>query len=99
MTYSSGYITVPRQGVYFVYGQLYYFPTTSPSACSFRFESNGIIIFLSYESKIGGTEWRSQYGRQVKLLNKGDTLLMKVHSTCQYYFNYWHSLFGAFLLV
>jgi hypothetical protein len=97
MTYSGGYITVPKQGIYYIYGKLYFTPGLS-TTCGFRIEASGSTIIFTQETQIPTGQGRGLYAAQVKTLNAQDTLVMKVQGSCNYYFENRFALFGAFLL-
>lgn len=100
MTYSGGYITVPRDGLYYIYTQQYFDPQSGQTVCGFRIYLNSQhidIVYQVYPSPNNNHEG-SRYSGLLKIVNKGDRLSVKFTHTCYYHNPAIHTLFGAFRL-
>ena len=100
MTYSGGYITVPKDGLYYIYAQLHHDPRSGQKWCGFRIYWNNQIVdhVRAQNQSPNGNQQVSRYTGLMKILNKGDTLSVKVDGTCYFYMYYYYSQFGAFLV-
>ena len=49
MTYSGGFITVPKDGLYYIYAQLHYNPQSGQTWCGFRIHWNNQAVDYAYE--------------------------------------------------
>ena len=98
MTISGGYITVPKDGLYYIYAQLHYDPQSGQKWCGFRIDwNNQVVDYARAEKKSPNSkEDGSRYTGLMKILNKGDTLSVKIDGTCYYRFYNHYSQFGAF---
>ena len=98
MTYSGGYITVPKDGLYYIYAQLHYNPQSGQTVCGFRIDWNNRVVDYAYaqNQSPNGNQQGSRYTGLMKILNKGDTLSVKLSGTCYYRFYSSFSQFGAF---
>ena len=102
MTYSSGYITVPKDGVYYVYAQMYVDPQSGQTWCGFYMYVNDSYYIQSIqhfrEPSTSTTRDDLLYSGVLKMLNKGDRLSVKSIYTCYFLMSSSRSHFGAFLL-
>ena len=98
MTYSGGYITVPKDGLYYIYAQLHYNPVSGQTWCGFLIYWNNQYVDEVYaqNQSPNGNQWGSRYTGLMKILNKGDTLSVRLTHTCRFYMYSFYSQFGAF---
>ena len=98
MTYSGGYITVPKNGLYYIYAQLHYNPLSGQTLCGFRIYLNNQNVdeVIAQNQSPNGNQYDSRYSGLLKILNKGDRLSVKFKNTCYYFFYNSRSQFGAF---
>ena len=98
MTYSGGYITVPKDGLYYIYAQLHYSPRSGQTVCGFRIDLNNRNVDVAYaqNQSPNGNQHGSRYTGLLKILSKGDRLSVKFISTCYYSIYAERSQFGAF---
>jgi hypothetical protein len=103
MTYSNGYITVPMDGVYYVYVQMYIDPLSGQTWCGFYIHVNDsyaiqyVLVYLQPSTSTNRDDVR--YAGALKTLNKGDRLSVVSIYTCYFEMYPYRSHFGAFLLV
>ena len=97
MTYSGGYITVPKDGLYYIYAQLHYSPQSGQEWCGFYINWNNQVVdyALAQNQSPNGNQRGSRYTGLMKILNKGDTVCEALWP-CYYYFYNHFSQFGAF---
>ncbi|XP_062520155.1 uncharacterized protein LOC134195163 [Corticium candelabrum] len=101
--YNNGYITVPRDGLYYVYSQFWYDRSSGSSQnyCSFYIklnDSNNIGITRHYRQNPNGGD-ESQYTGVTVMLTANDRLSVTVGHTCRYEFHTGGStFFGAFYI-
>lgn len=104
MRYNGGYITVPKQGLYYIYAKIYFDPRTGiqGKACSFYIYSNTQIIDMNQKihqaPSTSGNQGSSRFSGLLKMMNKGDRLFLKFYATCYYNMYSYFSQFGAFLV-
>ena len=99
MTYSNGYITVPMDGIYYVYAQLWYDPQRGQPKTGFYIYHNRDVIGRVYiHNEAARSEDVTQYGGFVRSLSKGDRLSVKVSHTAHYEFFFPYTVFGCFRL-
>jgi hypothetical protein len=98
MTYSSGYITIPKDGLYYIYAQLHYNPQSGQTWCGFRIDLSNTHIDYAYaqNQSPNGNQRGSRYTGLLKILSKGDRLSVEITHTCFFYHYYYYSQFGAF---
>ena len=100
MQYSSatGFITVPKNGIYYVYAKLKFDPNTAPSGnqCGYSLHTQSKHL-VSSSSTVTQNNGLSQYVGQVTILERGDNVFVQ-SGACRYYANSGNALFGAFLL-
>ena len=98
MTYSGGYITVSKDGLYYIYAQLHYDPRSGQTWCGLRLYLNNQLVDNAYaeNQSPNGNQRGSRYTGLMTIVNKGDTLSVKVAGPCYYYFYTETSQFGAF---
>lgn len=99
MSYSDGNITVPVDGVYYVYAQVYYAPNNADT-CGIMFNINDHHWFgvsgQSYTENVKG--FITQYTGQARKLIAGDKLVLKASNPCRFLFASIYNVFGAFLI-
>ena len=100
--YNNGYITVPRDGLYYVYSQFWYDrQSSSHYYCSFYIklnDSNNIGITLHYRHNPNSGD-ESQYTGVTVMLTANDRLSVTMGHTCRYEFHTGgHTFFGAFYI-
>jgi hypothetical protein len=99
MAYADGYITVPSDGIYYVYAQLLYGVVDGQQYNMFDIMVNrqsGSAYALTRSQNNGN--YHSLYIGRLLNLRKGDQLSVKTSATYYIYYNYDHSFFGAFRL-
>ncbi|XP_062504201.1 pulmonary surfactant-associated protein D-like isoform X3 [Corticium candelabrum] len=94
MTYADGYITVPTDGVYYVYAQLLHYVSSKYSDIRFFIVVNGNDSALAYSRSPG--DHASLYIGRIINLRKGDKLSIRTARTVYIYYKSDHSFFGAF---
>lgn len=101
MTYRNGYITIPMDGLYYVYTQMSANPRSDQTSCGFYVYVNDHIRFQHIvDSQQPSTSRRSVlYSGVLKTLNKGDRLCVKSKYTCFFFMYSTMSYFGVFLVV
>jgi hypothetical protein len=99
MTYSNGYITVPMDGVYYVYAQMFFDPRSGQTACGFYIYVNDSYYIQHVRTPTITGRDDVLYGGALKTLNKGDRLSVVSMHTCLFQMYPDRSHFGAFLLV
>ncbi|XP_062519957.1 pulmonary surfactant-associated protein D-like [Corticium candelabrum] len=101
--YNNGYITVPRDGLYYVYSQFWYDRSSGSSQyfCSFYIKLNGsnnIGRAIHYRQNPGSRD-ESQYTGVTVMLTANDRLSVIVGSGCRYeFYTYDMAFFGAFYI-
>lgn len=99
MTYSNGTITVSRDGIYYIYGQIHYLPESSWVYCGFQLKVNQNYVINTVERYRNTYPGETMsYTAQVVMLNTGDTVVLEITQTCRYLLSFWDSMFGVFLL-
>ncbi|XP_062517806.1 uncharacterized protein LOC134193040 [Corticium candelabrum] len=102
MTYENGNITVPLDGVYYVYAQVYYAPQQreSDSNCGMAIYVNNLqwIQVSGQHFSNGVRGLNTQYNGHAKRLTAGDKLILKASDFCTFYFGSIYNVFGAFLI-
>ena len=98
MTYSGGYITVPKDGLYYIYAQLHHNPQSGQTLCGFRIDWNNQAVdyVFAQNQSPNGNQQGSRYTGLMKILNKGDRLSVRLSNTCFFYMYSYYSQFGAF---
>lgn len=100
MTYSNGYITVPKGGLYYIYAQVNCNPNSN-SWCGFDIRVNGKSVCQQHYSQFGsGLDVLDSQTSQSGLLRKlstGDRLWVIARNTGYYNINR-QSFLGAVLL-
>ena len=97
MTYSGGYINVSKDGLYYIYAQLRYHPQSGQKWCGLCLYLNNQAVDYAYtQNQSPNGNWGTSYTGLMKIVNKGDTLSVKVDGTCDYLFHIKYSQFGAF---
>ena len=102
IVYNNGYITVPRDGLYYVYSQFLYDRSLGKkNSCSFYIklnDSNNIgRTYHNRENPKAGDE--SQYTGVTVMLTANDRLSVTAGNTCRYeFFSDCRAFFGAFYI-
>lgn len=97
MTYSNGIITVPKDGLYYIYAQVLCSPGGFSTWCGYTINVNGFSISNHYFNPLAQTGDESVVGGLLRKLNTGDELSVNAHVTGIYYLDL-RSYFGAFFL-
>ena len=100
--YKNGYITVPRDGLYYVYSQFWYDQqSSSQNYCSFHIklnDSNNIGRAHHYRKNPISYD-QSQYTGVTVMLTANDRLSVTVGHTCYYeFYSDSRAFFGAFYI-
>jgi hypothetical protein len=98
MSYSGGYITIPKDGLYYIYAQLHYQPRSGHRYCGLRINlKNRNINEANFEKQLpSGDKQGSRYTGLLKILSKGDRLSVGIIGPCYFHFFNHFSQFGAF---
>ena len=92
-TYSNGALTVPSNGIYYIYVQLHVNKSSGTVAPYLRV-NGGIVMYMYYQ--MSGGE-RTKYSGNIRRLKKGDSV--DVYGSGGQYYMYWpYSYFGMFKL-
>ena len=93
ITYSNGALTVPSDGLYYIYIQLFVSKSSGAANPSVQVNS-GRVMYIHYQMS-GGS--RTKYSGIVRRLKKGDRV--DVYGNGYSYYMYWpYSYFGMFKL-
>ena len=99
MQYSNGSITVPNDGLYYVYAQMYYRHSGSSYLnAGFRMRVNGAGRAFAYRFTNDANDLHTHYLGRIIHLNKGDKLSLTFEYNSYYRFSYERAFFGAFLV-
>ena len=99
MQYRNGSITVPNDGLYYVYGQMYYRHSSSSYLnAGFRMRVNGVDRAFAYRVTNDANGLHTHYLGRIIHLNKGDELSLTFEYNSYYRFSNERALFGAFLV-
>jgi hypothetical protein len=98
MTYSNGFITVPMNGVYYIYAQLWYDARSRQINTSgyYIYHNNDIIGQVHIHDEDPRRRDKTQYGGFARFLRKGDRLSLKLSHTAWYQFFFPYAIFGCF---
>eukprot|EP00118_Oscarella_pearsei_P023172 m.273826 g.273826 ORF g.273826 m.273826 type:complete len:267 (+) comp40580_c1_seq2:794-1594(+) len=94
MTYRNGELTVPQSGIYYIYAQLWVYPTSSNSGSGFRLFVNSSPVARIYSGSPARSQF-TQYSGVLWKLQKGDTIKTVIQYMNRYYFGSTSSYFGA----
>ena len=77
-------LTVPADGLYYIYGQLMFDPTSGDAnSCVFGLRVNSQIVASSYTyGSRSSLVDHTKYTGVIRPLNKGDNITMQMQSTC-----------------
>ena len=93
ITYSNGALTVPSDGIYYIYIQLYV-AQTSGTVYPYLRVNGGRVMYMYYQMNGGH---RTKYSGNIRSLKKGDSV--DVYGNGYQYYMYWpYSYFGMFKL-
>ena len=100
MQYSNGIATIPRDGLYYVYVQMYFYSHSSYSNTGlFCVAINDSCQFYSYtRSQDNGDYYTPYSGRSLLLKNKDQLSVRFSSSRTNFIFNTQYTFFGAFLI-
>ena len=102
MQYSNGFVTVPRDGLYYVYVQMRFYSSSSFSyykEAKFCVAINGSCQFSSHTYTQDYGDYYTPYSGRSLLLKNKDQLSVRFQSTAGlYYFTHQYTFFGAFLI-
>ena len=98
MTYSNGYITVPKAGLYYIYGQIHFDPKSGQTYSGFYIYLNNKYVDLTNQAirSPNGYQDYTRYSGLLKLVSKGDRIYMKFADTVYAYMYSYFAQFGAF---
>lgn len=98
ITYSGGFLIIPKDGLYYIYAQLHYDPRTGQKECGFRINLNNQSVDYAFAENPSpnGNQWGSSYTGLLKMLVTGDRLSVKLTSTCYFYMYNFYAQFGTF---
>ena len=98
MTYSNGYITVPKDGLYYIYGKIYFDPQSGQTQSGFYIYLNSQHVDSTYQyfSSPNGYQDHTRYSGLLKMASKGDRIYMKFVSTVYANMYTSYAKFGAF---
>ncbi|XP_062517897.1 collagen alpha-1(VIII) chain-like isoform X1 [Corticium candelabrum] len=98
MTYSNGYITVPKDGLYYIYGKIYFDPQSGQTSSGFRIYLNNQYVDFTYQYVRSPNSYQdyTRYSGLLKMVSKGDRIYMKFVYTVYAYMHPHHAQFGAF---
>ena len=98
MTYSNGYITVPKDGLYYIYGQVRFDPESGQTYSGFYIFLNNQYVDFTFQQiqSPNGSQDYTRYSGLLKLVSKGDRIYMKFVYTVDAYMHSYYSQFGAF---
>ena len=101
MQYSNGIATVPRDGLYYVYVQMYFYSSSGSGSykdAQFCVAINGSCQFISYTYTQDYNDQYAPYSGRSLLLKNKDQLSVRFQGTDYYYFGKQYAFFGAFLV-
>ncbi|XP_062517788.1 collagen alpha-2(I) chain-like isoform X3 [Corticium candelabrum] len=99
MQYSNGVITVPNDGLYYVYAQMYFYHTSSSYRyAGFRIRVNGAGRAFAHWYNHNYNDYHTHYVGRIIQLNKGDKLSITFERNCYYFFYNDYTFFGSFLV-
>lgn len=100
MSYSNGYITVPRAGVYYIYAQLWSDPHSKGDSkiAGFSIRVNGGATIATAGAVQHYQEDETLYTGVIRQLQKGARLSVVIGRSEYYEFYYANSCFGAFMV-
>ena len=98
MTYSNGYITVPKDGLYYIYGKLFFDPRSGQTHSGFYIylSSRQVDFTYQYHPSANGSQDYTRYSGLLKMVSKGDRICMKFALTVYAYMHPTYAHFGAF---
>ena len=98
MTYSNGYITVPKDGLYYIYGKIRFDPKSGQTSSGFYIYLNSQKVDYTYQylPSPNGNQDYSRYSGLLKMVSKGDRIYMKFVYTVYAYMSSVYAQFGAF---
>ena len=91
ITYSNGALTVPSDGIYYIYVQLRVYKSRG-IALPFLRVNGGLVMYMYYQMNDGE---RTKYSGIIQSLKKGDSVDV-VGNGNPYYMHYQYSYFGMF---
>jgi hypothetical protein len=93
VTYSSGVLTVPSDGAYYIYAQIFFHPVhTGSNYVTIQVNGSRIVEIYFYMSSTSDDK-RNKYSGFVRQLRKGDRVHLQGHGY-RYYMDPVHSFFG-----
>ena len=98
MTYSNGYITVPKDGLYYIYGKIHFDPQSGQTRSELRIYVNSQIVDSTYQyfPSANGNQDYTRYSGLLKMVSKGDRIYMKFVYTVYAYMHPYYAQFGVF---
>ena len=98
MTYSNGYITVSKDGLYYIYGKIWFDPHSGQTQSGFYIYLNSQIVDFTYQYLQSPNNYQdyTRYSGLLRMVSKGDRIYMKFVYTVYAYMNPQYAQFGAF---
>ena len=98
MTYSNGYITVPKDGLYYIYGKIYFDPQSGQTQSGFHIYVNSQYVDRTHQyfPSPNSLQDYTRYSGLLKMVSKGDRIYMKFVYTVQAYMYPYYTQFGVF---
>ena len=97
MTYSNGYITAPQDGLYYIYAQMMFNPSSSGTSISFRIRINDNNVVYYRSTDHSSYENHEEQTGFMRFLLKGDRVSVYASGN-RYYINAPYAFFGAYKL-
>lgn len=99
MTYdNNGHLTVNTDGVYFVYGQMFYVHRNNTYTGFSVFIDNKKVLKAIYSIISEHKPYHTQYISGIFKITKGQRIWVGTSITREYFFNQFSSFFGAYML-
>ena len=97
MAYSNGYITVPQDGLYYIYVQMAFYPSSSGTPIYFDIRINESSVVRYYFQDHSSNQRHDEQTSFMRFLLKGDRVSVYA-SGSRYYLQAPHGFFGAYKL-
>ena len=98
MTYSNGYITVPKDGLYYIYGKIYFDPQSGQKNSGFYIYLNSQYVDRTFQYVASPNNFQdyTRYSGLLTMVSKGDRIYMKFVYTVFAHMYPYYAHFGAF---
>ena len=97
MTYSNGYITAPQDGLYYIYAQMRFYPSSTGTSIYFRIRINDNNVVYHRSTDHSSYKSHEEQTGFMRFLLKGDRVSVYAGGS-QYYINAPYAFFGAYKL-